>query len=190
MIERFLRRPHGAGEITADLLRVVGLVSVVVAGIWWQWTDAGVLAAALPVLLVPRFVGVRPAFDIVYCITVLVSAWSNVFDLYTSVAGWDLWVHTIATGVIAITVYLLLARLRVVAAPGTDAFTPRVPIVLVTAIGLAISALWEFVEWFGWAFITDGIFVAYEDTIGDMAVGALGALAAGILLAFVRLDRD
>lgn len=85
--------------------------------------------------------------------------------------------------------YLLLARLRVVAAAGTAAFTRRVPIVLVTALGLALGVLWEVVEWAGWAFITDTIFVAYEDTIADMVAGGLGALAAGVLLALVRIDR-
>ncbi|WP_017202455.1 hypothetical protein [Microbacterium algeriense] len=40
----------------------------------------------------------------------------------------------------------------------------------------------------GRTFVTDEIFVTYEDTIGDMALGGLGALAAGVLVAFVRLE--
>lgn len=41
----------------------------------------------------------------------------------------------------------------------------------------------------GRTFVTDEIFVTYEDTIGDMALGGLGALAAGVLVAFVRVER-
>ena len=46
------------------------------------------------------------------------------------------------------------------------------------------------VEWLGKTFITDEIFVTYTDTIGDMAVGGLGALIAGIVVARVRLLRE
>jgi hypothetical protein len=57
--------------------------------------------------------------------------------------------------------------------------------------GLAVSALWEMVEWAGRTFVTSEIFVTYEDTISDMAVGGLGALAAGVVVAlFPLLRRD
>ena len=56
-------------------------------------------------------------------------------------------------------------------------------VVLTGLLGLALGALWEMVEWFGYAFLTDAIYVTYEDTVGDMAVGGLGALCAGWLMA-------
>ncbi|MFE1644861.1 hypothetical protein [Microbacterium sp. P01] len=189
MIENFLRRPRGAAEYIADAVRVLGVVGIIVAAVGWTATDAGILAFALPALLVPRFVGVRPWFDIFFGITVLVAAWSNVLDLYTSLAGWDLIVHFTATGVLSAMLYLLLSRWGVVPSPQESGFRRRVPWVIVPAIGLAISALWEMVEWFGFTFISDQIFVTYTDTIGDMAVGGLGAVLAGCALASVRLDR-
>lgn len=187
MIENFLRPPRTPLASLADALRVVGLFSVVAAALWWQPTDAGILAFALPALLLPRFVGVRPGFDIAFGVTVLVAAWSNVLDLYTSVNGWDLLVHFVATGVVAAMCYLWLARLRVVSDPATPPGA-RAPLVLVPALGLALSALWEMVEWIGYTFISDEIFVEYTDTISDMAIGGVGALLAGILVAFVRWD--
>lgn len=187
MIENFLRRPRGAGEITADVIRAAGLVSVLVAAIWWTPTDAGVLAFTLPGLLFPRFVGVRPWFDVLYGVTLLVAAWSNVFDLYTRFPGWDLLVHLLATAALAAVVYLALALWRIVPDPRASEFRVAAGVVLTTTIGLAISALWEMVEWIGYTFITDEIFVTYDDTIGDMAFGALGALAAGVLLSLVPL---
>lgn len=187
MKERFLRRPATAGEWAADALRVAGLVSVVVAGIGWSITDAGILAFALPALVLPRFLGVRPGFDLVACVSVLVAAWSNVLDLYRSIPGWDLLVHFECTGVLALMLYVLAGRLRIVPGVPDAQLMARIPIVLVTMTGLALSALWEMVEWAGYTFITDDIFVAYVDTIGDMAAGGLGALAAGIIAARVRV---
>ncbi|MCR2763617.1 hypothetical protein NQ152_08860 [Microbacterium sp. zg.B48] len=189
MRRNFLRLPQGVAEVAADLVRVVGLVSVVVAAIWFSPTDAGILALALPALLVPRFVGVRAAFDIGYGVIVLIAAWSNVIDLYRTVPGWDLLVHFLCTGVIAAVAYLALGRWGIVAAPGSASFAARSPLVLVPALGLAVSALWEMIEWVGYTFVSDDIFVAYTDTIGDMAVGGLGALATAVLVAYVRLAR-
>src|SRR5690606_29559770 len=92
-------------------------------------------------------------------------------------------------GILAAMLYLLLSRWAIVPRPESADFTSRVPIVIVTALGLAISAMWAMVEWLGYRFITEEIFVAYEDTIADMAMGGFGALAAGILIAYVRLER-
>lgn len=189
MIATFLRRPVGPLEIAADGVRVLAFVSVIAAAIWWEPTDAGVLALALPAVLLPRFVGVHPGFDVVYGLVILVAAWSNVFDLYTIIGWWDLAVHFTCTGVVAILVSLLLARLGVIAAPRSPDVTVASTLVLTTIIGLAASAVWEMVEWIGKEFVSSEIFVEYDDTIGDMAVGGFGALAAGLALALLPLHR-
>ncbi|HWS50016.1 MAG TPA: hypothetical protein VN241_03315 [Microbacterium sp.] len=189
MRENFLRPPANAGEYAADALRLLGVLSVVAAVIWWSPTDAGIIALAVPALMVPRVLGLRAWFDIAVNVTVLVAAWSNVLDLYRTIAGWDLVVHFVCTGVIAATAYIVLARLGVVPAAGTEAFTGRGAVVITSVLGLAVSAIWEMVEWAGYTFITDEIFVAYVDTIADMAVGGVGALAAGVIVALVRLER-
>ena len=190
MIADFLRPPRGIGLITADVLRLVGLLSILGAAVWASPTDAGVLAFAFPGLLAPRFVGVRSWFDILTCVVVLVAAWSNVFDLYSRIAWWDLVVHFVCTGVLAALAYLALARLGIVVAARSPGYTRATGIILTTAIGLAVSALWEMVEWVGYTYISDKIFVTYDDTIGDMAVGGFGALVAGLLLSVVPFDRE
>lgn len=190
MIAAFLRPPRTPGEWIADAVRVFAAASVVAAFLWWTATDAGILALAMPAVLAPRFVGARPSFDIAFGIVVLTAAWSNVLDLYTTVAWWDLAVHFVCTGVFAAMLYLLLARLGVVPLPHAAGTRRRTPIVLVIALGLALSAVWEMVEWAGKTFITDTIFVGYEDTIADMAVGGLGAVVAGLVVAHARLLRD
>ncbi|KAB1867576.1 hypothetical protein [Microbacterium algeriense] len=189
MKEDFLRRPRTVAEYGADAIRVIGVLSVLVAAIWSTPTDAGILALATPALMLPRALGMRGGADLAVGVTVLVAAASNVFDLYRSVPGWDLVVHFVCTGAIAATGYLVLARLRIVPAQDSPEFRRRIPVVLCTILGLAVSAVWEMIEWAGRTFVTDEIFVTYEDTIGDMALGGLGALAAGVLVAFVRLER-
>ncbi|MET0296451.1 MAG: DUF2238 domain-containing protein [Microbacterium sp.] len=189
MIDDFLRPPRTPGDYLADAVRALGLLSVVVAAVWFAPTDAGILAFALPALMIPRFVGVRAWFDIAFGLTVLVAAWSNVLDLYRTVVGWDLVVHFVCTGLIAVLTYLLLARTDVVPRPTPSGVRTRVALVITPALALAVSALWEMVEWAGYAFITDEIIVTYVDTIGDMAAGGLGGLVGGVLLASVDLLR-
>lgn len=146
MIQNSLRRPQTVAEACADAVRGLGALSVIIAAVWFNLTDAGVLALALPGLLIPRFLGVRAWVDITFGATLLVAAWSNVFDLYTRI--------------------------------------------ITTMLGLALSAVWEMIEWLGYTYISDEIFVGYEDTIADMAVGGLGAAGAGFAVAFVPLLRS
>ncbi|WP_203582109.1 hypothetical protein [Microbacterium hibisci] len=190
MIERFLRPPRRPGEWVADVIRLVGVLSVAATFIWWEPSDAGIIALSLLALVVPRFAGARAGFDIVFCVTVLVAAWSNVLGLYESIALWDLVVHFVCTGVLAAMTYLVLARLGIVPSPLADGARRATPVVLVTALGLALSAVWEMVEWVGWRFVSDEIFVSYQDTIGDMAAGGLGGLLAGVVVSRVRLTDD
>jgi hypothetical protein len=189
VIETFLRPPRTLSEAGADALRGVGTVSVILAAVFFDWTDAGIVAFALPGLFVPRFIGMVPWADAVFSASLLVAAWSNVFDLYTRISWWDLAVHFTCAGVLGAVSYLVLARLGLVAAPGERGFIAPGAIVITAMSGLALGALWEMVEWVGYAYISDEIFVTYNDTIGDLAVGGLGALCAGFVVAFIPLLR-
>ncbi|NKF32350.1 hypothetical protein HER21_38640, partial [Pseudomonas sp. BGM005] len=111
--------------------------------------------------------------------TVLVAAWSNVFDLYRTVTGWDLVLHFLCTGVLAVIAAVILTHTGVVplaaAVDGSGhSLRRRTPVVLVPLVALAISAVWEMIEWLGWRYLSEDIFVTYQDTIGDMVLGGLG----------------
>jgi len=190
MKHNFLRPPSTLAEWIADAIRALGIIGVIIAAVWFTATDAGIVALALPALMVPRVLGLRAWFDIALGITVLVAAWSNVFGLYTSVPGWDLLLHLVCTAALAALTYIALARMDITADLRRTRAPARRPIVLATAIALAISAVWEMIEWLGWTYLSDDIFVTYTDTIGDMLFGGFGGLAAGILLAFVALERE
>lgn len=189
MIENFLRRPQGFFEVAADILRCLAVLSAVVAAIFFEPTDAGIVALCLPGFVAPRFLGIRAGMDMIFVGALFVAAWSNVFSLYTSIGWLDVPVHLAVNGLIAGSTYLLLARFKIVPDPCSAEFTRVAGIVLVTVIGLAISALWEMIEWFGREFISDQIYVGYDDTVGDMAIGGLGSLVAGFMVAFVPILR-
>lgn len=190
MIDNFLRPPRGIGEVVADACRVLGVLSVVLAAVFFELTDVGIMAFTLPGLIAPRFIGMKPGPDIAISVTLLIAAWSNLFDLYTAISWWDLVVHFLCNGVLAMGCYLFLARLKMVPVPFTSRFFPAAGVVLTTALGLALAALWEIVEWLGYTYITTDIYVTYEDTISDMAAGGLGALCLGFAVAYLPLLRS
>ena len=189
--ERFrtdlLRRPATAWEVLADVVRIAGVVSIVVAGVTGAATDAAVLLLAASATLLPRMLGLRGGLDAGFGIVVLVAAWSGVLDVYTSIAWWDVAVHVVCTGVVAVVALVVLARAGVVASP--RASPAWVPIVVATTVGLALAAVWEVTEWVGHTLVDSQIFVAYDDTIGDIVAGGVGALLGGVVAGLVRVER-
>lgn len=183
MIGNFLRPAGTRGQVVADAVRLLGVLSVVLALAVSGVTDAAIVAFCTPGLMLPRFLGMRPGADAAVCVVLLVAAWSNVLDLYRAVWWWDIPVHVATAGALAVMGYLVLARRDIVPPPASPRFTAIGAVVLTTALGLALGALWEMVEWFGYAAITADIHVTYHDTIGDMAAGASGALLGGLLMA-------
>ncbi|GAA4191862.1 hypothetical protein GCM10022219_11300 [Microbacterium oryzae] len=189
MKENFFRRPVTTTEWMADGLRAMAVLGILVAALVFSPTDVGIVALASPAVMLPRILGMRAGFDLAHGAIVLVAAWSNVFGLYTSVPRWDLAVHMLCTGVLSLIAYVCLARAGVLPDLRGGVVRRRVPAFVVPIIALAISALWEMLEWAGWRYISDTIYVAYQDTIGDMILGALGGVVAGMLLAVVRVER-
>lgn len=179
------RPPRSVTEWLADAVRAAAIVIVIVSLFTLPFTDFAVLSMSLPAVMLSRMIGLRSGLDLVTCVTVFVAAGSNVLDLYRAWTGWDLIVHLACTGVLAAVALVLLDDTGVVAPTGRR----RTPIVVATIAGLALSAVWEMVEWFGYRFITDAIFVTYDDTIGDMIAGGAGALIAGVLASRFSLTR-
>lgn len=196
MIDALLRRPSSSGEFFADSARLACFFSLVGVVLWYGPVDVAVFLLVLMGALVSRCLELSRVFDGVYCLILLAAAWSSVLDLYARIGWWDLPVHFAATGVIAVVAFYLLVRAGAVAHPGAArpvAARPGRPApssavlraavpVLVLSLGLAVSVLWELGEWVGHTFVDENINVGYQDTLGDLAAGGLGALLAGFLL--------
>ncbi|NQX27351.1 hypothetical protein HQQ81_08310 [Microbacteriaceae bacterium VKM Ac-2854] len=170
----FLRPPRGVAMWLADGVRALGVLSALVTLIFFSPVDAGMFSLALLGVVLPRMLGVRPGLDAAFGLSVLVAAWSSVFELYVSVRWWDLPVHFVLNGLSAVIGVALLQRF------GALPELPRVALaVLTTTIGVTLGVIWEWGEWAGHTFLDPSIFVGYRDTLGDLAVGSAGSLLAG-----------
>jgi hypothetical protein len=104
----------------------------------------------------------------------LVDVTGNTLDLYDSVTWWDDANHLANWA-------LLCGGLGLLLVGGIG--MPWARVLLVTGLGAVLAIGWELGEWF--TFIRHGteLDTAYRDTLGDEALGTLGALLAGLILA-------
>jgi hypothetical protein len=105
----------------------------------------------------------------------LVDVTGNTADLYDQLWWWDDLNHYVNWLLLCIGVGLLLERgdLRPAWALAS----------LVSGLGAILAIAWELGEWY--TFIRHGteLASAYEDTLGDLALGTLGGVTAGVALA-------
>jgi len=104
----------------------------------------------------------------------LVDVTGNTLNLYDTVSWWDDANHYVNWLLLSLGIGLLLER---------QVVRPVwVLVVLVTGIGAALAIGWEVAEWY--TFIRHGteLETAYTDTLGDEALGTLGALSAALVL--------
>jgi hypothetical protein len=182
----FLRRPRGA-EWVADVVRGLAVVSIPVAVIGWGGTSFAVLMLCLLGTVIPRALGLRPAFDIGVSVLALVAGWSAVLSWYTSIFLWDKIIHVLLGGLVAAVVFVIGSDVGVL--PRAEGMR-RLAIVLLCVVGgFGMGAVWEILEWAGHTFIDSRIYVGYVDTIGDLGADGGGALAAGLLLPWLMQDR-
>lgn len=164
--------------VAGDLLRVAALVSVVVGASGWGFVGFALFMLVLGATMITRALGAPPALDVGYCAVLLLGAWAAMLDLYQRFAWLDTVVHAAATGLIAVVAYVVMVRAAMLP-PGV----PRAGRVVVTAgAGTVLALVWELLEWGGHTLVDDRIQVGYDDTLGDLVSGLVGAALAGALL--------
>ena len=99
----------------------------------------------------------------------------NTLDLYDNVVWWDDANHFVNWLLLCFGIGLMLTR--------TDLRQRWALASLVTGLGAVLAIVWELAEWY--TFIRHGteLETAYTDTLGDEALGTLGAALAGFLVA-------
>jgi len=185
MIRTLLPPARGSAERTADGLRVLAAVCIVVAGIGWGPASGASLAGVTAGMFLPRLLRVRASFDIAFGIVVLVAVWSSVLQIYITTRWWDVPMHLLTNGLWAAVVYISLVRLGVIADAATLPRPMLSAAVMTTALGLSLGVIWEIWEWIGHTYIDEGILVGYTDTVGDLFWGGVGALVAGLFIPFL-----
>ncbi|MDK1349144.1 hypothetical protein QNO09_39095 [Streptomyces sp. 378] len=169
-------------RLAADLIRVGALVSAVGA-VFFSLEGIFRFGLLFLALLVPRFAGLRSPVDLLVCVVLSVAAWSSPANWYELAPWYDTALHLVTPGTVAVTLHLLLIRVRML--PPLKAHKLRIASVplLTTCLGCTVALLWELYEWFGKEVLGAPIAVGYDDTILDMAAGFTGSLVAGVLLA-------
>lgn len=120
------------------------------------------------------------ALDILLTLPFLIDVAGNALDLYDTIHWWDDANHFVNWGLLTAAFGQLLVRL---------------PLGRLAAVGLMIgfggvtAVLWEFAEYFTFIRNSPELETAYEDTLGDLALGLSGSVVAALLTArlWVRL---
>ena len=159
-IERFADKAFGARLLAYPVLMLLAPAA------WWLVVGRRDRTAAPPY-----------AAFILIMLPFLVDVTGNTLDLYDSLDWWDDANHYVNW-------LLLLAGLGLLVARGVR--PDWVLALLVTGLGAILAIGWEVGEWF--TFIRHGteLDTAYEDTLGDLTLGTLGSMTAGLLLVWHR----
>ncbi|MGW9551102.1 hypothetical protein ACWG8W_08640 [Citricoccus zhacaiensis] len=172
-------------RLIADAAALLTLLSLVL-GLW----DSGVAVALYSLVLmgqtVVRLTPLRASVQAGTAVILLAAAWAALLDAYQLIPWLDLVMHVVATGLLAAIGTAALLRsgwLQTGPSAGRAGQT-----LLTAGLGALLAVLWEVGEWFGHTLLDPAIQVGYEDTVGDLAAGVLGALLAGLLLD--RLVKD
>ena len=170
--------------LPSDALRAAGIGSVLAATIVDGWVGFALFFLVLGALFIPRALGTSLWLDVTYCATLIVAGWAALLDWYLAVPGLDLVVHAAATGLIGAVTWQVLVRVG--ALPHHDDVRLERPrlgtFVVTTGAAVTLAVVWEFLEWMGHTWIDDRIQVGYNDTVGDLAAGAVGAVIAGLFV--------
>jgi hypothetical protein len=160
-IDRFADKAFGARLLAYPALMLLAPV------LWWLFV--GRRDRALP----PPYA----AFTLVM-LPFLIDVTGNSLNLYDTVEWWDDANHYVNW-------LPLLAGLGLLVAG--DVTPDWAMALLVTGLGAVLAIGWELGEWV--TFIRNGteLDTAYEDTLGDLTLGTLGSLTAGLLLLRHRL---
>jgi len=156
--------PQFEGKAFGARLVVYPLMMTFVPFLWWvvnrRRTPENPLPwSAFALIMLPFFIDVT----------------GNTLDLYDTVVWWDDFNHFVNWLFLLWGCGLLIAHANV---------SPRwVLILAVTGLGAILAVAWELGEWY--TFIRRGkeLSTAYEDTLGDEALGTLGGLFAAFIVA-------
>lgn len=151
--------PQFEGKAFGSRLVAYPLLMCVPIALWWVVGRRRGARSSLPWA---AFAFICPPF--------LVDVTGNSLNLYDSVTWWDDANHFVNWFLLCLGIGLMLERTRPSRA--------WLAWLTVTGVGALLAILWELAEWY--TFIRHG--TAYTDTLGDEALGTLGAAVAGLLL--------
>jgi len=115
--------------------------------------------------------------DLLMTLPWLIDLIGNRLDLFDTVTWWDDAMHFILWGLL--TAGVLIAFAPPTLSRGLTAF-------VALGFGATAAVVWEIGEYFAFIRSSNELQTAYTDTLGDLGLGTLGALLAGLILYQVR----
>ena len=169
-----------------DVLRGVPAVGAATFALAGDARAAAILAVAAVVCLVIRPVLLPRLYDLSVVLAANLQGWGEALGLYDEIVWFDNVVHFTVPLLGSPVVYIVLARLDVVPDPRDETHARHyVGMFLVTlAIGLAIGAIWEMVEYASDHTLGSSLQIDNAETVGDLFADGCGALCGS---AFVVL---
>lgn len=169
----------------ADATAVAALVSCIAVFFVGSAEPAFRFLVVFVLLILPRVAGVPAAFRAAFGLALLTATWVGAAHWYDDAWWVDVVIHFVLPATTAAMLYFVLARQDRLPALDEGVFRRHATavVLIVTALGLAVAALWEMYEWSALAlFPSATITTGYDDTILDLAMGGLGAVAASLLM--------
>jgi hypothetical protein len=177
--------------VTAKLLLFALLLSALIwpdlSGIKGKASGARLVVYPIGAMLLPLYWYARrsrQAFsrlaDLLITLPWLVDLAGNRLDLFDTVWWWDDLMHVLLWGLLTAGVLIAFTA---------DTTSRGLTVMLALGFGSTAAVIWEVGEY--WAFIRHSgeLQTAYTDTLGDLALGTLGALLAGLVVHRLRARR-
>jgi hypothetical protein len=165
-----------------DVYRIVFIGATIVWGL--SGRPVTVLVAASAVLVLARIVSLPRFYDFSLIVVMVLIAWGEVLGVYDSWKFYDNVVHFSVPLLVTGMIYLLLVRLGVL--PELNALTQvhqKFGFFLTTvALGMALGAGWEIVEWSLDEWAGANLVGSATDTATDLIWDTMGATGSAIIL--------
>lgn len=166
-----------------DLVRASFLVGAIAFALTGRGGAAALALAGLFTWAV-RPLNLPRVYDASLALALALAAWGEALRAYDAFPAFDIVTHLLVPMLGAPVIYVALARAEVVPDPADDTRTPHyIGIFVVTlALGLAVGAVWEILEYASDRYVGSQLSLGNRDTIGDLVADGVGALVGAVLL--------
>lgn len=167
-----------------DLLRLAFFGGTLAFALMGRSTAVG-LTAASALILICRIIDLPRRFDFAVIVAMTLIAWGTALGLYGDYFFYDNVVHGVAPAFYAPVLYLVLVRLQVLVDPARTSIARHHVGVFVStlALGMAVGAGYEVIEWLSDSLLGTHFVKSIDDTGSDLLEDTLGSLAGATLVA-------